>query len=135
MHVATMTMLPALQAASSVGADAPDEPRFSLVDGRYHESEQADDGEGATQGGTALALRGISALAVQRGKPLCSIPKENGWTRRHHLRCMFSNFVNSWLFGSSSGYALSAQMAPSSRRATTLACEGRDGLPRGMRLT
>ena len=96
MRVATMTMLPALQAASSVGVDAPDEPRFSLVDGRYHESEHAGNGEGTAQAGTALALRGIAALSVQRGKPLCSIPQGNGWTRRHHMGCRSWEAGNSW---------------------------------------
>ena len=65
--------LPALQAADLLNADALDEPRFSLLDGRYHESAQTNDEDSAAQGSTALALRGIAALAVQRGEASCVV--------------------------------------------------------------
>ena len=73
------TMLHVWQAASSPGADTPEEPRFSLLDGRYHGSEQAEGVQGAAEGGSALALRGMAALAVQRGEPPCPASKDGHW--------------------------------------------------------
>ena len=62
----------AVQASPEVGLSEEDrEPRFSLLDGRYHEQAQSPtQGSGSGDPVTALATRDMSALTVQKGASL-----------------------------------------------------------------